>query len=391
MAREAAHEDFSLTNCGPLDRAMARAGLKSTAPPRLFVRAFVPAALIWIPLFVLALARPRDGAGAAISFFEDLATHVRFLLVVPLLVIAESTIGRRTKLVAAQFASANLLTAGDGPRFKALLAKAGRALESNAAEAVIGIFAAGFVWTAVRQILGDGTTFWFEEAAPGDGARLTPAGWWYAIGSWLTAFLFLRWVWRYLVWSWLLFRLSRLDLQLVATHPDRAAGLNFVSFGHTAFANLGFAASCLVAGAIGTRVLNEGATLGSFKFALTAFVGLSIVIGLLPLTVFWRPLWRAKETGIFEYGALWSRYVRDFHRKWIGTKAGESPIEARDDIGPLCDIGESFERAAGMRIMPITLRSALVFAAAGFAPMLPLVLMVMPLQELLKLLMRAMI
>jgi hypothetical protein len=391
VAHEPAPEALSLTNRGPLDRALARVGLESAEPPRLFVRALVPAAVIWVPLLLLALVRPRDGAGAAISFFEDLATHVRFLLVVPLFVIAEATIGRRTRLVAAQFVSANLLKPADRPRFDALLRATHRALESNIAEAAIGLLAASLVWTAVRHLLGDGLIFWFETATPAGAARLTPAGWWYAVGSWLPVFLFLRWLWRYLVWCWLLFRISRLDLRLVATHPDRAAGLNFVSFGHTAFANLGFAASCLVAGAIGTRILHEGATLASFRFPIAAFIGLLIVFGLLPLTVFWRPLWRAKEAGLFEYGAFSSRYVQEFHRKWIGTKAGESPIEANDDIGPLCDIGESFDRTFGMRIMPITLKSALVFALAGLAPMLPLVLMVMPLQEVLKLLMRAMI
>jgi len=37
----------------------------------------------------------------------------------------------------------------------------------------------------------------------------------------------LRWLWRYLIWCWFLWRASRLDLHLVPTHPDRVAGLDF--------------------------------------------------------------------------------------------------------------------------------------------------------------------
>ena len=391
MAHESAHEGFSLTRRGPLDRALARVGLAGDGPPHLVLRALLPAAIAWIPLLVLAILRPHEGTQAAISFYEDLATHVRFLIVVPLLVLSDAAIGRRTRLVAAQFVNANLLTQADRPRFNTLLRNAGRALESNVAESLVALLAGTFVWTIVRGLLEDGVTFWFEAPVAGDSARLTAAGWWYALGSWLPAFLFLRWAWRYAVWSWLLYQWSRLDLQIVATHPDRAAGLDFVSFGHTTFASLGFAASCLVAGSVGTKVLHEGATLASFQLPLAVFIAISIILGLLPLAVFWRPLWNAKEAGLMEYGAFSSRYVQDFHREWLVEKARKSPFEARDDIGPLCDIGTSFERVIDMRIIPISLKNTLTFAVAGLAPMLPLLLTVMPLKDLLKLLIGSMI
>ncbi len=380
---------FSLTNRGPVDRALARVGLKSAEPPRLFVRAFVPALVIWLPLLLLELARPR--ADVAITFLEDLTTHVRFLLVVPLLVIAEASIGRRTRLVAAGFVDARLITAADRPRFDALLQRTGRGFESNLAEAVIAVIVVAFVWLAMRRLNADGFQSWFEEVTASGGTRLTAAGWWYAIGSCLPPFLFLRWVWRYLVWCWLLMRISRLDLQLVATHPDGASGLAFVGLGHTAFALLGFAASCLLAAAAGTRVLYEGAALASFKWPVAVLVAFVILIGIAPLAVFMQPLRLAKERGLLEYGNFSSHYVQAFHRAWIGSKAGERPLDARDDIGPLADIGASFERVYEARLLPLTLKNASTFAVAALLPMLPLLLIVVPLRELLKLLAQAMI
>ncbi len=323
--------NFSLTNCGPVDRALARVGLESGAPPRLFLRAFLPACAIWIPLAVLALLASREEAGAAIGFFQNLSTHVRFLVVVPFLVLVEASIGRRTRVVAAQFVAAKLISADDRARYDALLRRSSRAFDSGVAEAVIAILAAVFVWSAIRRLVSDGVLFWFEAPAA-DGARLSPAGWWYALGSLLPSFLLLRWIWRYLVWCWLLQRVSRLDLQVVATHPDRTAGLAFVIFGHGAFAQLAFAVSCLVAGAVGTRVLHEGASLAAHQWPLLVFVCLSILVGLAPLAVFWRPLLAAKEAGMLAYGTFSSRYVQGFHRKWIGTRAGESPLEASGDV-----------------------------------------------------------
>jgi hypothetical protein len=381
---------FSLAGSGPSDRALARLGLANGAPWRLFLRAFLPALVIWIPLAALAWLAPRAGAGTAIGFFEDLATHVRFLIVVPVLVLVEASIGRRTQAVTAQFVEANLVAVSDRARYDALLRSSGRAFDSALAELLMAILAGFFVWSAIRRFELDGVQFWFEVQAAG-GARMSAAGWWYAVGSLLPPFLLLRWIWRYLVWCWLLQRVSRLDLQVVATHPDRAGGLGFVAFGHAAFAQLAFAVSCLVAGAIGTRVLHEGASLADYRWPLAVFVCLSILVGLAPLAVFWRPLRSAKEAGMLAYGTFSSRYAQEFHRKWIGTRAGEAPLEASGDAQGLADMGGSFERVYDMRVLPVTLKTAIAFAACTAAPMLPLLLTVMPLRELLRLLMQAMI
>jgi hypothetical protein len=302
----------------------------------------------------------------------------------------EASIGRRTKQVASHFVEARLVSTGDRPRFDLLLQRAGRAFDSALAEALIAGLAAWFVWTAVQSFRGDGLQFWFEETGP-DGERLSGAGWWYVIGSWLPSFLLLRWLWRYAVWCWFLQRLSRLDLLVLATHPDQSAGLGFVSFGHTAFAQLGFTVSCLVAGAIATRVLHEGASLVSYQWPLAAFVAISIALGLAPLTVFWRPLRIAKETAMLAYGSFASKYIQDFHARWIGTRAGEAPLESSGDVQGLADVGGSLDRVYGMRLLPISLKTAIAYAVAALAPMLPLLLLVMPLRDLLRLLMQAMI
>ena len=175
------------------------------------------------------------------------------------------------------------------------------------------VFAAGlFVIAAIQNLTADGVTFWFEQPAATGPAGLTAAGWWYALWSWLPLFLFLRWLWRYLVWCWLL--------------------------------------------------------------------ALTILGGIAPLAVFWRPLRIAKEAAVLNYGSFLSRYVQGFQRRWIGTRAGEQPCDANDDIGPLADIGAAFERIDTMRVVPISLKTAVAFALAGLLPLLPLLLTQFPAQ-----------
>lgn len=381
---------FSLTDCGPVDRMLTRAGMKGAGSPRLLARAFIPALIVWIPLLLLALFLPHEGEAATVTFLNDLSTHVRFLVVVPLLVLAEAVIGRRTGVVAMQFLDAGLIGPEDRPQFDAVLSKSRRALDSAFAEVIILALAVAFVYSAIRALTGDGFLFWFEEASSGrEGLAL--AGWWYAAGSLIPPFLFLRWAWRYAVWCAFLFRMSQMNLRIVASHPDQSAGLGFVALGHAAFAQVGFAASCMVAAAIGTAILQEGAQLMSFKWPLLVFVAISIAVGILPLLVFWRPLQRVKEQALLNYGKFASGYVQEFERKWISSESQKDLMAAADDIQALADLGGGFERVAKMRLLPLVLQSAIAIAAAAATPMLPLVLTVIPLQELLKLLVQSLI
>ena len=103
---------------------------------------------------------------------------MRFLVVVPLLVIAEAAIGRRTAIVVAQFVNAELIAGVDRVRFDGLIRRVGRALQSNVAELVIVVVAALSVVAAFRNLTADGVTFWFEQPAVAGHSLLTAAGWW---------------------------------------------------------------------------------------------------------------------------------------------------------------------------------------------------------------------
>jgi hypothetical protein len=110
---------------------------------------------------------------------------------------------------------------------------------------------------------------------------------------------------------------------------------------------------------------------------------LCMVLG--PLLVFAPQLAHAKRKGLREYGTLAERYVREFDTKWLrGGAPADEPLVGSGDIQSLADLGTSNEVIWTMRVAPITNGAFFLVVAATLAPIAPLVLTMMPLEQLLK-------
>ena len=376
--------DFSLTDRGPFDRVVR--------PRRpLVLRAVVVALLAWTPLLVLSLIARRAGPDPRISFFNDIAVHLRFLVVVPILILAEGPIGQRTRTVAATFLSSGLVRPEDRGRFQEIVMRTSRRLESVLVEVTLLVAAVLAVSGMVRNLLSDGVVYWFEHVDASGAQHLSPAGWWYVTMSPVIGFLFLRWVWRYATWCWFLKKVSKLDLHLVATHADRAGGLGFVNVGQNAFSSIPLAASAVVAAHVGTEILQTGAKLIAYKNALIAFVVVSILVGMIPFPIFFKSLAKAKRAALVEYGKLSTRYSQAFEAKWMKGGAPSEELLGSGDFQSLADLGGAYERLGSMRASPLGKGTVIAFALTAVLPMLPLALTVMPLKEILKVLMKAMV
>jgi hypothetical protein len=104
-----------------------------------------------------------------------------------------------------------------------------------------------------------------------------------------------------------------------------------------------------------------------------------------PLLLFAPQLAEAKRRGNREYGTLAERYVREFDAKWLrGGAPADEPLVGSGDIQSLADLSNSFEVVRTMRIAPVTRDAILRLVAATLAPVAPLALTMMPLEELLK-------
>ena len=128
-----------------------------------------------------------------------------------------------------------------------------------------------------------------------------------------------------------------------------------------------------------------GITLPDYKAEIAVVVLFLLCAILGPLLVFAPQLAEAKRTGLREYGALAERYVREFDAKWLrGGAPADEPFVGTGDIQSLADLGNSYEVVRTMRIAPVTKETILQLVVATLAPIAPLALTMMPLEELLK-------
>jgi hypothetical protein len=382
-----APSDFSLVLGGPLYQLLRRARLSDDALTLQRRRIVVISLLAWLPLLVLSAIDGQLFSGStAVPFLMDVEVHVKFLVVLPLLVAAELVVHQRMRAVARTFDDRQLIPESAKPRLDAAIASAYRLRNSVLAEvlliAVVYFVGVTLVW---RHYMALDTSTWY--ATPGaDGSRLTLAGAWYGYVS-LPVFQFLlcRWYFRIFIWTRLLWQVSRIKLNLVPTHPDRMGGLGFLSNTVYAFVPLLLAHGALLAGQLANRIFYLGERLTDFRLEILLLVIFVVCLVVGPLLVFSAQLAEAKRTGLRDYGTFAQRYVRAFDAKWIrGEAADDEPFLGTGDIQSLADLGNSFEVVKGMRIIPVTKEALLQLGVVTVAPLVPLVLTMMPLEELIR-------
>jgi hypothetical protein len=213
--------------------------------------------------------------------------------------------------------------------------------------------------------------------------NLTLAGYWNLFVSVpIFQFLLARWYLRMFIWFWFLLRVARLDLQLEPAHPDRAGGLLFLGNSTYAFGPVLFAEGALLAGTIGRRVLHGGQSIFSFKMTIAGYIAFFVVGVLAPLTLFAPNMVRAKRQGLAEYGALATIYTRRFGEKWLRGGADNEELLGASDIQSLADLSNSFSVVREMRLVPFGFEHMALLAGATALPVLPLLLTIMPFEEL---------
>jgi hypothetical protein len=193
----------------------------------------------------------------------------------------------------------------------------------------------------------------------------------------------LRWIFRLILWFGFLWRVSRLDLQLVPTHPDLCGGLGFLSNTVYGFVPLLLALGVLFSGSVANWILYEGGKLLEYRLEILAVVALGILQVCGPLLVFAPSLSAARRKGLAEYGTLAQQYVREFDQKWIrdGAPVGE-PLVGSADIQSLADLHNSFDVIRNMRLVPFSKEMILQLAIITLIPFLPLTLTMFSFEEL---------
>lgn len=380
--------DFSLVLGGPMFQLLVRSRLATPALDLMHRRIFFISIFAWLPLLLLSIINGRAWGGVGVAFLYDIESHARFLVSLPLLIIAELLVHKRMRLIVGQFIDREIITEAVLPKFKEVIGAAMKLRNSVIIELIMFLFVfvvGHFIWSSVSGIakIGDTAGTWYATRANGV-TQLSPAGYWYIfISRPLFQFILLRWYFRVFIWARFLWQTSRLELNLIPTHPDRAAGLGFLGGSSGVFAPLLLAHGAAVAGLIANPILFAGAKLPDFQLEILGVVIFILLLVLGPLMFFTPSLMSAKRTGLNEYGILASRYVSEFDSKWVrGGASDDEPFVGSGDIQSLADLGNSFQIIREIKPVPFSRETVSHLIIFTLLPGLPLVLTMIPLEEL---------
>jgi hypothetical protein len=379
--------DFSLVLGGPLYQMYLRWHL--IRPPAGLVGRRIMAFIIvaWLPLAVLTLAAGTAFGAVQLPFAVDLEVHVRLLLALPLLIVAELIVHQRMQVTLRQFIDRGIIASADHPQLERIIASAMRLRNSATVEIALAVASITIGYWIWRQHMSSHVGSWYNALDPAGGESLTAAGWWYAFVSLnIFRFVLVRWYFRLFIWYVFLWRVSRLPLRLNPLHPDRAGGLGFVGNSVFAFMPVLIAQTAVFAGAIANRILHEGMKLPAFYLEIASAVALLLVIALAPLIFFVPKLAHAKREATRDYGQLAMRYVDEFRDKWLRERRpADEPLTGSADIQSLADLAGAHDVLREMRLLPFSMRTIVAFAIVVALPYLPLLLSMIPLEELVRL------
>jgi hypothetical protein len=236
---------------------------------------------------------------------EAIGRHIRLLAVIPLLFVCEAFIGPRFTAFVRGIVRSQVVTATVRPALESDIASITRWKDAWLPEA---FFLLAAVLLALTMRNGNFFHYLFGLAGGSDprvmGEATWTSQWYWMVCMPLFRFLFLRWLWRLALWCFFLWRVSRLELRLVPTHPDRVGGLGYLGLVHTEFTPLVLAISVTQSASLAQDIALGGMTFDAIYPGVAFVLLVDAVLFLGPLLIFFRKLWSCKVKGLSDYGAF---------------------------------------------------------------------------------------
>jgi len=370
-----ARTEVSLVRGGPFYRVQRAFGLIRENRWNLGGRIAFFVAVGWLPLILITIILNPKGLHSVLT---DYRVHSRLLIAVPVLLAGEVLMESRFRAVFEHIHKADLLDASDMAYMDGVFATIVRVRDAFLPEFAILVLLIVHTATAYRGLIDP--TPWLGQGTAAD-FHLTVAGW-YAVllSAPLFQFLLGLGLWKWLLWTFFAFKLSRRNLQLVAAHPDEHGGLGFLGLTASAFSPVAFAASTVIGATWRHDILHHGARLMDYRLPTIILVAIIAAIALGPLLVFVPRLAALRHKGILEYGILGQIQSTDFHEKWILHRVGhEGQFLQATESSTVADFGRSYQRIAQLKPFPADAVSLYGLALAVAIPALPVILAAVPL------------
>jgi hypothetical protein len=368
-------EEFRIGTGGPLHRVEQASHLDKLGR-------LIPASIVitWVSLLGFSLAEWLI-AHQSEPMLLDLSVHVRLLVSLPLLLVAERLLASSYRWAIARLFEEGFVPSEQHERARTVLRRAERWRDSPVPESLLLVVA---IACGVASLVGllPPAGFVHGIAETGHSAVRT----WYALVS-LPLFQFVLWrsLFHWALWVRVLCGLSRVPLRLLPAHADRRGGIDFLKRPSLAYgAVLLLAVSGALCGGWETQVLFYGVKIDALKPLLFAFLLVGTIIVFAPLLVFVPQLLRARLRAWGAYGALVADYSRRFQDRWV-EQPGHADLLGSPDFQSLADLSSTYqENVRKMRVILFEARDLVLLVAATLIPALPILLTLLPAREVLK-------
>lgn len=345
--------------------------------------AMIFVAITFVPLLVISAFQGTALPGVVkVPLLADYISMSRFLIVAPILILSD-LLTRPWIIKVAEHLLGTFIEEQDQERYIQTFNQIFRIRSSLLLDLLL--FLVAFISSIFNAsvVLALDVSSWHlvQDSGP---PVLTAAGNWNAFVSQpLFRFVIIGWTFDYFCWVYFLFKASRFKLKVLATHPDKAGGLAFISVAQTQFCAAAFAISVAVSCVVAHSVLYAHANLKSFTNLGLVFLAVMIVIFVGPLLFFSPTLLKSKQKAIFSYGSLCHEMSKLFANKWlIARQPDEQPIISSQDPSSLADLNASYQTIADMKPFVFGHQFVVVFVLSSVLPALPLVATVIPLKDL---------
>lgn len=381
----AVRTQFSLTEGDVVNNAFGVLRIGSRRPRHLLYRSLILSGSTWGMLAFFATCQGLYGTQITGSnFFADFAAYAQFLLALPIFVVAEAIIVLHTREAAKAFLSSGVVQPQHVDDIECVHRTVARLRRLPGADfSLIGLayvlayYTIGpeLGWPGMPMIAEPDT---WHSIVEGNVRRLTVAGGWamfFALP--LLNYWWLRWIWKIAIWTWYLYRISRMRLMLVASHPDRTGGIGFVSRVQARFAWIIFAYGISnVAAVVAYKIGVEGVSMAVMSVwgPVVGFILLAPLLFTLPLFMFTKQLFRTKKRALRIYRRLATERARLLEKQWLNIGARQL-ASGQPDLEQHTSFSTMFSDIERMRIVPFDFRSIgqLVGATVGsVATALPL-------------------
>lgn len=367
------------------NRLVSKIGFPSVGTSQQIGKILIPLTFLWLPLVIITLIQGTFWTGETdTSFITNFDTQVRFLVSMPIFILAEKLLNSRLGVILNQFIDSGIIHEKDKSKFESDIHRQVRFLKSPWTKGAIFLLCYLHVFL-VLFYESENTSFlsWQLTVRNGDPA-LNLAGLWSTLLSRpFVLFLFYRWMLKILVWGNLLRKISKFNLNLYPEHPDLSGGLGYLGYAIRYFSPIAFAISATLAGNMADFVLIEGMHVTNLKLpALAYFIFMSLLFAL-PLLSFTGKLINARESSVFDNydfaNGMYQQLRVKISKRYDQVNKDDLDSSAYSSVS---DYNAVVDNVLKMKFVPFTWKDMVPLWVMTALPFLAVISLEIPLNEL---------